>query len=293
MIKHKQQRVAFRSQRSITSLYLARYTLSGSIQSSKPNVAIAHNKSSPLIVFLFSFWHLSLALQNKKPQSDHIKSDPQTPNPKDEPYFARTQNAFPKIKIPLLNTTITKHKQKSLFWKKKKGAEFPKQRSHLTKQQHLNQSQTTRQKPSFKNTNDQEQSKSTKTSVLESPTLVSNAPITFQKTKAHFSNSATFQKEHLSIVKKIHTRVGIEALRTNSLVIKLINSETHSWTVSLASLAIFPFAGKAFFMILLILAIGRYLSCSLTPEWGLCSPPLSWLPPAGLVGLSAISTKSL
>ena len=30
-----------------------------------------------------------------------------------------------------------------------------------------------------------------------------------------------------------------------SLVIKLMNSETHSWTVSLASLAIFAFAGSA------------------------------------------------
>ncbi|KAK3015377.1 hypothetical protein RJ639_005878 [Escallonia herrerae] len=38
---------------------------------------------------------------------------------------------------------------------------------------------------------------------------------------------------------------------------KLMNSDTHSWTVSLASLAIFPFAGSAFFMIRLMLAIGR------------------------------------
>ena len=71
---------------------------------------------------------------------------------------------------------------------------------------------------------------------------------------------------------------------------KLMNSETHSCTVSLASLAILPLAGKAFFMMRLILAIGRYRSCSRTPlACGLCSPPLSWLPPAGLVGASAIT----
>ena len=39
-----------------------RYTLRGSIYSSNPNVLIAHSKSSPLIVFRFSRWHLSLAL---------------------------------------------------------------------------------------------------------------------------------------------------------------------------------------------------------------------------------------
>ena len=35
--------------------------------SSNPNVAIAHSRSSPLIVFLFSFWHLSLALHHHRP----------------------------------------------------------------------------------------------------------------------------------------------------------------------------------------------------------------------------------
>jgi len=39
-----------------------RYNLRGSIYSSNPNVLIAHSKSSPLIVFRFSRWHLSLAL---------------------------------------------------------------------------------------------------------------------------------------------------------------------------------------------------------------------------------------
>lgn len=65
---------------------------------------------------------------------------------------------------------------------------------------------------------------------------------------------------------------------TYSLVMKLINSETHSSTVSLASLEIFPFAGMPFFMILLILAMGKILSCSL----------LSELPPAWLLEPSAI-----
>lgn len=73
---------------------------------------------------------------------------------------------------------------------------------------------------------------------------------------------------------------------------KLMNSETHSWTVSLASLAIFPLAGSAFFMMRLMLAIGRYLSCSRTLERGLWSP-LSWLPPPGLDGPSAIVAGTL
>lgn len=50
---------------------------------------------------------------------------------------------------------------------------------------------------------------------------------------------------------------------TYSLVTKLMNSETHSCTVSFASLAIFALVGNAFFMILLIFAIGRNRSCSL------------------------------
>ena len=48
-----------------------------------------------------------------------------------------------------------------------------------------------------------------------------------------------------------------------SPVMKLINSDTHSCTVSLASFEILAFAGNAFFMILLTFAIGRNLSCSL------------------------------
>ena len=147
-----------------------------------------------------------------------------------------------------------------------------------------------------------------------------------------------------------HLKLGLKKMVTDSLVMKLMNSETHSCMVSLASLAILslagnaffmillilaiskyrscsltppiegsahhhsrgshppdslepppfcspyqslailPLAGNAFFMILLILAIGKYRSCSLTPpDCGLCSPPLSWLPPVGLVGASAIS----
>lgn len=47
------------------SLYLCRYTLSGSTYSSKPSVDIAHSRSSPLMVLRFSRWHLSLALWSK------------------------------------------------------------------------------------------------------------------------------------------------------------------------------------------------------------------------------------
>ena len=43
------------------SRYLLKYNLSGSTYLSNPNVDIAHNKSSPLIVFRFSCKHLSLA----------------------------------------------------------------------------------------------------------------------------------------------------------------------------------------------------------------------------------------
>lgn len=43
-----------------------------------------------------------------------------------------------------------------------------------------------------------------------------------------------------------------------------MNSETHSCTVSFASLAILAFGGKERFMIRAMLAIGRYLSCSRT-----------------------------
>ncbi len=45
---------------------------------------------------------------------------------------------------------------------------------------------------------------------------------------------------------------------------KLMNSDTHSCTVSFASFAILAFGGSAFFIILLMLAIGRKRSCSRT-----------------------------
>jgi len=45
------------------SLNFCKYNLSGSTYSSKPKVLMAHSKSSPLIVFRFSFRHLSLALK--------------------------------------------------------------------------------------------------------------------------------------------------------------------------------------------------------------------------------------
>ena len=62
--------------------------------------------------------------------------------------------------------------------------------------------------------------------------------------------------------------------RPYSLVMKLMNSDTHSCTVSFASFAIFAFEGRAFFMILLMLAMGRNLSCSrtLTPLSSRSSP---------------------
>jgi len=50
----------------------------------------------------------------------------------------------------------------------------------------------------------------------------------------------------------------------HSLVMKLMNSDTHSCTVSFASFAILAFGGSAFFIILLMLAIGRKRSCSRT-----------------------------
>ena len=50
---------------------------------------------------------------------------------------------------------------------------------------------------------------------------------------------------------------------------KEMNSETHSCTVSFASLAILALAGSDFFMMREMLAIGRYRSCS-----RISSPPL-------------------
>jgi hypothetical protein len=41
---------------------------------------------------------------------------------------------------------------------------------------------------------------------------------------------------------------------------KEMNSETHSWTVSLESFAILAFSGRVFFMMRAIFAIGRYRS---------------------------------
>lgn len=44
-------------------------------------------------------------------------------------------------------------------------------------------------------------------------------------------------------------------------MMKDMNSDTHSWTVSLESLAILAFSGRLFFIIRAILAMGRYRSC--------------------------------
>lgn len=63
------------------------------------------------------------------------------------------------------------------------------------------------------------------------------------------------------------------------LVMNDMNSETHSCTVSLASLAILAFSGKAFFMILPMLAIGKNLEqlaellCIVKITYRLLSPP--------------------
>lgn len=45
-------------------------------------------------------------------------------------------------------------------------------------------------------------------------------------------------------------------------MMKLMNSETHSWTFSLASFEILALVGSALFMIRLMLAMGRNCSCS-------------------------------
>ena len=64
-------------------------------------------------------------------------------------------------------------------------------------------------------------------------------------------------------------------------MMKLMNSETHSWTVSLASFEIFAFPGRAFFIIRPTFAIGRSLSCS-RGDGDL------WLPPAESLSESAM-----
>ena len=80
----------------------------------------------------------------------------------------------------------------------------------------------------------------------------------------------------------------------HSLVMKLMYSETHSCTVSLASLAILALFGRAFFMIRLMLAIGRNLSCSRTLLSLLSSSSPSAMPPCapaqGAARLGCLST---
>ena len=44
-------------------------------------------------------------------------------------------------------------------------------------------------------------------------------------------------------------------------MMKEMNSETHSWTVSFESLPILAFSGSTFFIILAMLAMGKYRSC--------------------------------
>lgn len=70
-------------------------------------------------------------------------------------------------------------------------------------------------------------------------------------------------------------------------MMKLMNSDTHSWTVSFASFEIFAFVGSDFFMIRLTLAMGRKRSRSFSevlPEvglevglvWAVLFPVISW-----------------
>lgn len=74
----------------------------------------------------------------------------------------------------------------------------------------------------------------------------------------------TFAPKRSAIV-TVRPCVGCQqVVNAHSLVMKLINSDTHSCTVSFASFAIFAFPGRAFFIILLMFAIGRNLSCSRT-----------------------------
>ena len=99
----------------------------------------------------------------------------------------------------------------------------------------------------------------------------------------------------------------------HSLVMKLMNSDTHSWTVSLASLAILALGGSAFFMMREMLAMGRKRSCSRTlpprsppsrsssPAAVLMAPPApTWAPappgshgraPASLWGRAAMAWR--
>ena len=70
-------------------------------------------------------------------------------------------------------------------------------------------------------------------------------------------------------------RFSLWHLSEASPVMKLMNSDTHSCTVSFASFEIFAFGGRDFFIIRLTFAIGRKRSCSfvelseMLPEVGL------------------------
>lgn len=139
-----------------TSLNLARYTLSGSMYESKPSVCMAHSRSSPMMVFRRSRWHLSLALRGsgRGPWGESVALD--------TPTGRRTRRSRASAK----------------------------------------------------------------------PSVDRHHPATL-------------------------------AVHTHSLVTNEINSERHSCTASLASLAILALPGRYFFMFRLMLAMGRCLSCSL------------------------------
>ena len=72
--------------------------------------------------------------------------------------------------------------------------------------------------------------------------------------------SATEQLRHAS--RQIRHR--FTKIETHSLVTKIMKSDTHCCTSSFASFEIFAFCGRPSFIILLMLAMGKNLSCSRT-----------------------------
>jgi len=82
-------------------------------------------------------------------------------------------------------------------------------------------------------------------------------------------------------------------ISTYSLVMKLMNSDTHSWTVSFASFAILALAGSVLFIILLMFAIGRYRSCSRIPLMYVAHYQLILLTQCEWTGLSPSLIESI
>ena len=77
-----------------------------------------------------------------------------------------------------------------------------------------------------------------------------------------------------------------------------MNSDTHSWILSLASFAIFAFPGRTFFMIRAMFATGRKRSCSRASSAIPSSPPSSppkciSSPSSSSILKSLLSTKDI